>query len=235
MTAKLKARPSTFNQSGLLFLPSRWQRAAVVRWLKRVHAWTGFWGALLFLMMGVSGALLNHRNVWKIEAGEPVEVMAANIAVPAGLIRDEKALGDWAKAEFELASDPRAPKKEGGDKNADRAVRFMGAERVQPVKWAQQFNHPNGRLIVEYVAGSTSVSARQEATNIWGFLKNLHKGSGVGLAWVLFLDSIAGALIMMSLTGFLLWSRLHGGRLLAGGIAGASLTAAVAAVWPFLL
>lgn len=38
----------------------------------------------------------------------------------------------------------------------------------------------------------------------------------------------------MSLTGFLLWTRLHGRRLLAGGIVLASLGLAASAVVPFL-
>ncbi len=51
-----------FNQSGLFFVPKRWQSAGFLRWLKRIHAWTGFWGALFFLLLGTSGFLLNHRT-----------------------------------------------------------------------------------------------------------------------------------------------------------------------------
>jgi uncharacterized protein len=218
------------HQTGLLFLPSRWQRADAIRWLKRVHAWTGFWGALLFLMLGFSGVLLNHRSIWKLETGEPTEVSAMNVAVAPGLITDEKALGKWARRELNLPTEPRAPKKEEGSKKA-----FLGKVRTEAPKWSLQFTHSNGRIMVAYIPGSTSVAVRQDATNALGFVKNLHKGTGVGLAWVLFMDSIAGALIAMSLTGFLLWSRLHGSRLLAGVIMCACAAAAVAAIWPFLL
>ena len=218
------------NQSGLLFVPSRWQRARTIRWLKRIHAWTGFWGALLFLMLGVSGILLNHRSIWKIETGEPQEVSTMNVAVAPGLIRDEKALGIWAKHEFALLIEPRAPRKEEGGRKA-----FLGKPHVEAPKWSQQFTHSNGRVTVEYVPGSASVAVRQEAVSALGFIKNLHKGTGVGLAWVLFMDSIAGALIAMSLTGFLLWTKLHGSRLLAGGIMLTCLGLAVVAVEPYLL
>ena len=218
------------NQSGLLFAPARWQRAGAVRWLKRIHAWTGLWGALLFLMLGISGVLLNHRNILKIETGEPTEVSAMNVAVTPGVITDEKALGLWAKQEFGLTTEPRAPKKEEGGTKA-----FLGKSRTEAPKWSQQFTHSNGRVTVDYIPGSTSVAVRQDATNALGFIKHLHKGTGVGVAWVLFMDSIAGALIAMSLTGFLLWTRLHGSRLLAGGVMMASLTAAATAIWPYLL
>lgn len=236
------------NQSGLLFVPTSWQRATFIRWLKKVHAWTGFWGAILFFMLGLSGVLLNHRSIMKIDTGEAVEVSAMDIAVDPARIPDEKALGAWAAKEFGLSTKPRPPRREGGPKGGmgkgegregreggGGAKRFMGREHQEPEKWELAFSQANGRVTVEYVPGSRSVSVRQDAENMLGFIKNLHKGSGLGIGWILFLDSIAGALIAMSLTGFLLWTRMHGTRLLAGGIGLGSLVVAVAAVWPSML
>ncbi len=222
------------NQSGLLFMPHRWQRGRAVRWLKRVHAWTGFWGALLFLMLGVSGVLLNHRDTLKIDTGEPVEVSAMNIAVPAGSIRTEKALGEWAKAEFDLKAEPRPPKG-GGEKGKGGPKSFLGKKRPEAEKWELNFNHVNGRITVEHVKGSGSVAVKQTSQNLLGALKNLHKGTGVGIAWILFIDTIAGALIAMAVTGFLLWSRLHGGRLLAGSLLAGSAAFGTWAIWPAIL
>lgn len=236
------------NQSGLLFVPSKWQRARFIRWLKRIHAWTGFWGAVLFFMLGVSGVLLNHRDIWKIDTGKPQEVSAMSIAVMPGQITDEDELGAWAKREFGLLTEPRPPRKEGGEPRAGgkggkpqagattpETRRFMGKDHVEADTWILAFNQPNGRLTVEYVKGSASVAVREEAQNFFGLIRNLHKGGGAGLAWVLFMDSIAGALIAMSITGFLLWSRMHGTRLVGGGIALGSVVVGAAAVWPYLL
>lgn len=222
------------NQSGLLFVPQRWQRANIIRWLKRVHAWTGFWGAALFLTMGISGILLNHRDTLKIDTGEPVEVSAMDIAVTPDAIRDEKALGAWAQAEFDLKSEPKPPKGKGEAKGKG-AKSFLGKARPEPEKWEVNFNHVNGRIAVEYVKGSGSVAVKQTSQNFLGFLKNLHKGSGLGIAWILFLDTIAGALIAMAFTGFLLWSRLHGRRLFAGSLLFGSIALGSWAVWPLML
>ena len=41
--------------------------------------------------------------------------------------------------------------------------------------------------------------------------------SGMGVAWILLADTIAGSLIILALSGILLWTRLHGPRLLAAG------------------
>ena len=213
-------------------MPRRWHRAGSIRWLKRIHAWTGLWGALLFLMMGVSGFLLNHRSVLKIETGKPVEVSAMTIAVAPGVITDGKLLGVWAKTQLGLASEPKTPR---GEAEPGAAKRFLGRDHRGPETLKQQFVHPDGRVTVTYVPGAASVAVRQDAQNVFGLITNLHKGSGLGVAWVLFLDTIAGALTAMSLTGFLLWTRLHGTRLAAGVIGLGSLVLAMGSVWPFLL
>lgn len=228
------------NQSGLLFLPRRWQRNDVLRWLKRTHAWTGFWGALLFLLLGASGFLLNHRTQLKIETGSPVEVSSMDIAVRPNQFADADALGKWAKAELGMPVDAREPRKESpparnGAQRAKQPERtFLGKPHVEAEKWTRAFTLVDGRVTVDYVPGSASVSVKREGQGLLTTIKNMHKGTGLGIAWVLFLDTIAGALVMMSLTGFLLWTRLHGSRLLAGALIIGSLAWAALAVIPVL-
>ncbi|CAN7700405.1 hypothetical protein [Caballeronia sp. LjRoot31] len=36
----------------------------------------------------------------------------------------------------------------------------------------------------------------------------MHRSEGAGVGWILFADSIAGSLILLSLTGVLLWTEL---------------------------
>lgn len=233
--AKKKGPPGA-----LLFVPAAFNRGAFIQWLKRIHAWTGFWGALAFLLLGTSGMLLNHRATLKIDTGEPREVMEAQITVDPARITSAEDLGKWAQEEFGLQIAPRAPRAESGGSGAARPAgaqggeraQFMGREVEQAEVWKQSFNAANGVLNVEYSPGSTSVKATKTAQNAFGFLKNLHKGVGMSWVWVLFIDTMAGGLIAMSLTGALLWSRLHGPRLAAVGIVGTSLALALFAAWP---
>ena len=44
-------------------------------------------------------------------------------------------------------------------------------------------------------------------------------GSGMGALWIFLGDSLAFGLFVLSASGLLLWSRLHGPRLLAVGLA----------------
>ncbi len=219
------------NQSGLLFLPKGWQRVVVLQWLKRIHAWTGFWGALLFLLLGVSGFLLNHRNILKIETAKPVEVSNIDVAVRPGQFADADAMGKWAQATLALPVEGREPPVERSKKKPDE--RFMGKVLPRAEKWTRTFMLPDTKVTVDYVPGAPNVTVKREDSGLLATIKNLHKGTGIGVAWVLLIDTIAGALIAMSLTGFLLWTRLHGSRLVAGGIAAGSLTWAAVATWPF--
>src|SRR5262249_43042415 len=149
-------------------------RTEVIQWLKRIHAWTGFWGALAFLLIGTSGMLLNHRATLKIDTGEPVEVMSADIAVDPALITSPEDLGKWAQKQFGTSLEPRAPRAEGGGgagRPPERAT-MMGKEIRQAPVWKQSFNAANGVLNVEYVAGSASVKATKQEQNAFGFLKN---------------------------------------------------------------
>ncbi len=244
--AAAKPAPKRRPPGLLLFLPGSLNRTDVVLWLKRIHAWTGLWGALAFLLLGVSGMLLNHRSVLKIDTGAPQEVMAADIAVDPALIKSPEDLGKWAQTEFGASLQPRVPRAEGGQGGAaepgrgrsrpeisgGQRVELIGHEVRQAEVWKQTFNGSNGVLIVEYTPGSASVRATKSAQNTLGFLKNLHKGSGMSWPWILFIDTMAGALVAMSLTGALLWSRLHGPRLAAVGIVTASLGLALFAAWP---
>lgn len=231
-----------FNQSGLFFVPRQWQSATLIKWLKRVHAWSGFWGAVFFLLLGTSGFLLNHRAQMKIDTGEPVEVSNVALPVAPGAIRDADALGAWAQKELKLPVKGQAPRAGPGEGTGERGrgpklpngakpaegTTFMGRDVKPAETWTRAFNMADARVTVTYVPGANHVTAKREEHGFLNIIKNLHKGVGLPIAWILLIDTIAGALVMMSLTGFLLWSRLHGPRLLAGGLFGGSL------IWGFL-
>lgn len=211
----------------LLFVPARWQRVAFLKWLKRVHAWTGLWGALLFLTLGTSGFLLNHRSILKIDTGKPQEVSAIDAAVRPGSILDADALDAWARTNLGVRGEGRSPPPESAQRSA-----VFGRELPAAEKLVRSFNLIDGRVTVSTFPGSPAVSVKREAIGALSVLKNLHLGSGLGVGWILLIDTIAGALITMSITGVLLWSRLHGRRLGAAAIALGSLLWALSAAVP---
>jgi hypothetical protein len=88
---------------------------------------------------------------------------------------------------------------------------------------------------VEYTLGANTVKATKAEQNLAGLIKNMHKGTGLNWPWVLFIDTMAGGLVAMALTGALLWSRLHGPRLAALAIMLASAGLGLFAAWPTIL
>ena len=53
-------------------------------WLRRVHGWIGLWSAVLGLLFGVTGVLLNHRAVMKLPAAQTNERnLQLKLPVPA--------------------------------------------------------------------------------------------------------------------------------------------------------
>ena len=52
----------------------------------------------------------------------------------------------------------------------------------------------------------------------------MHKGVGMNIGWILLVDSFAGAMLLLSITGVLLWTKMRGSRLALVGLTGTSLT-----------
>lgn len=211
------------------FLPSRLQRGTFLLWLKRTHAWTGLFGALMFVMLGVSGVLLNHRAVMKIDTGAAVEVAALETVVGANAFPDREAFVAWVQEEFGVNHEPMPDR---GRRGPPAAVSFEGSEQKVAERWELRFRGPNAIVNASYLPEAGLVELSKTQNNLLGVLKELHKGHGIGIVFILLIDAIAGALMLMSISGFLLWSKLHGPRLAALGIFGASLAWLLLSVWP---
>ena len=212
-------RPPKTN-GGYLFLPHSLSRGAFLKWLRRTHAWFGLWGAALGLLFGFTGILLNHREVMKIPIGrmEPKEIQ---IPLTEPRPADPKALAAWLGQTLNLDMAHARARRESG-----KTVVWNNQTLQQPALWQINLRSPNKMLQAEYWEGNTFVSIKHGDANLLTTLNNLHKGAGMGVGWVLLVDTLAGALILLSLTGTLLWTRLHGTRLAAAGLGLGSLTTA---------
>lgn len=188
------------------------KRLPWLKWLRRIHAWVGLWGAALGLLFGVSGILLNHRTVMKIPAAQ-MEQSQVELALPTPLPTDAKALATWLQAQLNINREPSKISTEPA-----KTVTWAGQNIQQPSQWRVDFHSPQHSVNAEYWVGNTYVSVKHQDANIFAFITRLHKGVGMGTAWVLLADSLAGGLVFLSLTGLLLWTKLHGSRLAMAGL-----------------
>ena len=207
------------------FLPLAWSRGAFLKWLRRTHAWLGLWGATLGILFGVTGILLNHRGTLRINAAK-TEQMERELLLPDPKPECLEDFAVWLQVELNLDKKwSRARLQE------PREISWGGKSATQPERWSVSFSNPKRSYSAEYWVGNTYTTVKQFDRNIFAFLNRLHMASGMGVAWILLADTIAGSLIILAVSGILLWTRLHGPRLLAAGLAFGSLTLAIIFVW----
>ncbi len=131
---------------------------------------------------------------------------------------------------------------------ADRPANTLRVERARPVAWSERgggqrlmqperwtfnFGGPNQVMQAEYWAGNKSVSVRTTSNGFVATLTNLHKGVGMPIPWILLIDSLAGSLIFLSLSGAILWWETNRRRGLGLTIFGLSVATTVGlALWP---
>jgi uncharacterized protein len=212
------------------------RRLTFVRWVRRTHGWFGLWGALLGLMMGTSGVWLNHRAQLKLEL--PAQhITNSQLALPGAAPTTPEEMVGWLEETLKLGKPTNM--------RVERARPVPWAEKgsaekgtgekplMQPARWMFNFGGPNHLVMVEYWSGNKSVSIRTMDNGFFATLTNLHKGIGMPVPWILLIDTLAGSLIFLSLSGVILWWETNRKRRLGIAIFAASVVGTVGlALWP---
>ncbi len=199
----------------------RSSRGIVLKWLRRTHAWIGLWGAVLGLLFGVTGILLNHRAILKIPAAQ-VQETAVQLPLPNPAPVDANAMAEWLRGELKTDE----PASRVRDEPA-KPVAWGDKTLTQPARWSVTFGSPRMNTEAEYWVGNGFVSVKRRENNMFGLLNNLHKSAGVGVGWVLLADTLGGAIILLSVTGVLLWASINRRRVIGTCIALTSLVTAI--------
>lgn len=222
----IRAAPheKTKRDSGYLFLPKTWRKARFLVWLRRTHAWIGLWGAILGLLFGLTGFLLNHRQIMKVPLAHRVEV-SKSIAVPDGARLNPATFEAWVRTQTDM------PDATARTEILSKGLAPWGNGQVkQPTQWKVRLLSLRRTVNAEYWHGNTHSQIQEIEGNLWATINRLHMGIGMGALWILLGDSLALGLFILSVSGLLLWSRLHGPRLLALGLMGACLFTALSLV-----
>jgi len=196
------------------------KKAVFLRLLRQVHAWVGLGGAAFGLLFGLTGFLLNHRGVMKLEAGQIQErrVMVEFTEAPAS----PEALARDLAARFGVPMiRVKWQVKQG------RSGHMGGAPVKVADQWTVAFTGHAHFALATYTPGNRTVELEQRDANALQILKRLHKGDGGQVGWILLSDAFAGSLVFLTLSGTLLWTRLAGPKLLAAGLAAGGLLAAI--------
>jgi uncharacterized protein len=192
------------------------RRFVFLKWLRKIHGWVGLWGALLGLLFGFTGILQNHRAVMKIKLPAPV-VSNIQIAAPNPLPASPKEMGEWLQQELKL--------ERGADKiqrEESQTVTWGDQTVVQPEHWVIRFIAPNNNVQADYWLGANFIKVQRTEPGLLGVMNNFHKASGASIGWILLADTIGGAMILLSITGVILWTELNRRRTIGVLIVSAS-------------
>jgi uncharacterized protein len=181
---------------------SRSRRSAFLKLLRDIHGWIGLWGAILGLLFGVTGIIHNHRTVLKIDLAKPVS-SEVKLLVPDTAKQTPEAMSDWLRDALSMDRAPRI-KKETAE-----LVSWNGQDVMQPEHWDIRFVAPQYKVVIDYWVGSNMASVKRTDETWVGTIDNFHRANGAGIGWVLLADSIGGSMILLSVTGILLWTELN--------------------------
>ena len=190
--------------------PSR--RGIYLKALRKAHGWIGLWGAILGLLFGFSGILQNHRAVLKIDMPTPV-AETLQIQAPEHLQRTDDEVGRWLQTALQLEKPAERMRKEPA-----HDVLWGNTVVQQPERWQALFRAPSYQVQVEFWPESGVASVKRTASNWWGVIQNFHRANGVGVVWVLLSDSIGASLILLSLSGLLLWTELEKKKVIGASV-----------------
>lgn len=193
------------------------RRTTIVMWLRNMHGWIGLWGALLGLIFGTAGIWLNHRAVLKLPMAQ--QRISGQLALPEPPPANAQEMAAWLQSALNQSRGPNmvrieparpvawtekhkpAPAAESGEAPA--------ALLMQPERWTFGFGGPDAIVQAEYWRGNRSVSLTTMQNGFVATLTNLHKGVGMPVAWILLVDTLAGSLIFLSISGVALWMLTH--------------------------
>jgi hypothetical protein len=209
------------------------RRMAIVRWIRKTHGWIGLWGAVLGLVFGIAGIWLNHRAVLKLPMAQ--QRINAQLALPEPAPASPQDMGAWLQAALGQSGPPNSIRTEPSrpvgwaEKGAHAKTGAEGAAAApaspalkQPERWVFAFGGPDNIIQADYWLGNRSVGVTTTSNGFVATLTNLHKGVGMPVAWILLVDTLAGSLIFLAISGVALWMLTHRRRQVGLAILGTS-------------
>lgn len=208
-------------------LPRRRSRRAVfLTWLRKIHLYVGLWGAILGLLFGITGILLNHRAIMKIPVEKTVQ-KTVQLALPEQTPTTPEELSVWLQKELKFTPEQVAQIKT----QPAKTVIWADHEIMQPERWSISLQMPQRGVMAEYFIGNRFVKLDHTDATLIGTLTRLHMSVGVNAFWVLLSDTVAGSLVLLSITGLLLWTQLRAVHTTAVATCIGALLAAIWFVW----
>ena len=188
--------------------------------MRQLHLWIGAWGAVAAILFGLTGFVQNHRAVLKLPQGDSIEFSQIELLVPDADSKSPEVLRNWLRDAQHL--DIESQRIEPG-----KPDEFNGQRIRQPAHWMFLGGNARTTLQGDYSEGANLITLRTTAESPLAVICRLHKGVGGGLSWILLADSFALALVVLGISGLLLWSRGRTKRQMVFSVVGAAVVIVV--------
>jgi uncharacterized protein len=157
-----------------------------------VHVYLTMSGCLLILFFAVTGFMLNHED-WFLSDQEEESVSTGVLPTDwLGSSIDKLAIVEMLRKEFAV-SGAMNTFEDSDDK--ELRVTFKGPGRED-------------EAIIQRDNGQTKVAHKFKGWT--AILTDLHKGKETGAVWKLLIDAVCVLLLIVSITGLILWQSLRG-------------------------
>lgn len=183
-------------------------------------------GAAAGIIIGISGITLNHRAV--LNARLPTDITNYQVTAPVDGFASQAEFDRFVQISLDLNGPPRERR---GPAARPSAVELGDRLVEQPRRFEAYYASAREVVEADYVNGNRFIDIVHTERGFFSTLNRLHLASNTGPVWVAIIDVFSIALVVFSITGLLLWSRLTGPRLLAIGLAGSTLLATVYYAW----
>ena len=196
------------------------------------HVYLTLFGLVLILFFSVTGFMLNYEG-WFLPPGKETALDPVAGTIPAGLMEplNKYAVVEHLRRRFGASGFVGIdPKDQDPAEPFDLDAYFRKDNPDEPAEpYKLQFVKPGGRHVVEikYEPGRDATVEVVEYRSGWaGIAMDLHKGKASGPAWKWVINVTCALLLLISVTGLVLWSSLRTrgkwGMLLLvlGGLAG---------------
>jgi uncharacterized protein len=170
----------------------------LLKWARFIHVYLTMFAFLVILFFAATGFMLNHPDWFQLDIDDE-RTETGNL--PSNLLEDPE------KHKLEIVEALRK------DFRVSGFVDSFDAPSNDPI--AVKFKSPGQEtdVTIQPEDGQTSVTFKTRGIFILGLLTDLHRGEGAGHhsgpVWAIVIDAVAILLLVISLTGLILWTSLR--------------------------
>jgi len=197
-------------------IPPKQSRNRSHRLIRELHLWIGAWGAIAAIVFGFSGLVLNHRFALELPQGERDNSEPVRIAVPPAARGSVESMANWLATEHGMKPLIKRVRPAPG------ATPVGSASAEQPEQWNFSGGTVTEGWSANYARGDASLELERSHYSWLAALLRLHKSGGGGIGWILLGDSFALAMVLLGLSGIIMWARARSAKQMLVSVVGAS-------------